>query len=259
LAASRGTLDTVTIGSNLSVSPGSSLYINGNLTLANGVTLNSNNSGLALTGYGGLGGQHISTPGAAAINDINGNIIVMSQGLLIDSGITLQGSGILGQNRAGIPSSVPAEITNAGSIIPAQPALLLISMLPILRIAAHCKLPMDLRSIFLPLPSIIAEASPASAGSSVGIFPTGSLTNSGTIVSNGNVIGLGTLTNTWSNTGSITVNSGALNLGGALTDAGLAALNIQRASGTSLISQEPWTIRAALWTLAAEGFSVLED
>ncbi|MEK7811745.1 MAG: hypothetical protein AAB278_08025, partial [Pseudomonadota bacterium] len=110
----NGTLDGVTIGSNLSVS-GVGTYINiyNNLTLANGVILNTGGNNL-LFRTGGV--QHIAVQGglgAATLNDAGGNLFAgLTAGgtLQIDSGVTLQGYGAVYDFNV-------SALTNNGSII----------------------------------------------------------------------------------------------------------------------------------------------
>ncbi|MFI3120973.1 MAG: filamentous hemagglutinin N-terminal domain-containing protein, partial [Methylococcaceae bacterium] len=109
LTSSSGTLDGVTLGSNLTES--GSLYISNGITLGDGVTVNMGDSSWR---FNTTGNQHIATLGSSTINDAGGYLYagygVSGQTLLIDSGVTLQGYGNISQ------SSV-ATVINNGSIL----------------------------------------------------------------------------------------------------------------------------------------------
>jgi filamentous hemagglutinin family protein len=107
--SSNGKLDGVTVSGTLGVS-GSVEILNG-LTLANGAVLNLGNSSMYIEGSGV---QHIATAGSASVN-LAGSTIYAGYGstgqtLQIDSGITMQGYGYLGQSQV-------ATISNAGTLV----------------------------------------------------------------------------------------------------------------------------------------------
>jgi len=113
LISSNGTLDGVTIGSNLTQT--GSLNITNGITLANGVMVDSSSSDW-LFGTGAAGLQHIAVQGGtgtATINKAGGNLwagyTTTGQTLQIDSGVTVQGWGALRDNYA-------ATLINAGTI-----------------------------------------------------------------------------------------------------------------------------------------------
>lgn len=90
LRSDYGTLDNVTIGSNLSES--GTLWINNSLTLANGVTVNAG----ANTWYFKGNNKVIATPGTAGLTIAGGRLHSWDTGLLtIGSGVTISGYGDL--------------------------------------------------------------------------------------------------------------------------------------------------------------------
>ena len=108
LSAQSATLDGVQVSGNLDLS-GTAIIHNG-ITLSNGASLNIGSGALY---FAGSGNQHIATSGDSALNVAGGTIYagygVSGQTLNIDSGVTLQGYGSLGN------SSV-ANIINYGKI-----------------------------------------------------------------------------------------------------------------------------------------------
>ncbi|MDD2775195.1 MAG: filamentous hemagglutinin N-terminal domain-containing protein [Gallionella sp.] len=97
MVSGGGTLDGVTLGSNLST--GNKLIIKNNLMLADGVTLNLlGNSRLY---FNTAGAQSISTSGAATINIAGGGIFQQynqAQTLTLGTGLTVNGWGSVGEN-----------------------------------------------------------------------------------------------------------------------------------------------------------------
>ncbi len=106
LSSDFGTLDNVTIASNLNES--GTLWINNGLTLANGVTVNTGNSTLYFKGDDKM----INTPGAAGLVTAGGRLHSWDVGLLtIGSGITVSGYGDIYSYDEG------AGILNNGTIL----------------------------------------------------------------------------------------------------------------------------------------------
>ena len=111
LTSVNGTLDSVTIGSNLTLA--GTLLIRNGLTLANGVTFNIANNTLA---FQVAGTQHISIAGGtgAATIAVGGGTIQAGNGtaqtLQIDAGVTVRGYGSLSQSSL-------STIVNAGAIV----------------------------------------------------------------------------------------------------------------------------------------------
>ena len=111
LISNYGTLDSVIIGSNLTVAGNSYLYINNNLTLGSGVVLNAGSNYLYFGGTNTT--DHITTvSGTATVNMAGGALYggYNSQPLQIDAGVTVQGYGNI-YNYNGV------SVTNAGTVI----------------------------------------------------------------------------------------------------------------------------------------------
>jgi len=90
LKSDYGTLDSVTIGSNLSES--GTLWVNNRLTLADGITVNAGENTWYFKGDNKL----IATPGAANLTIAGGRLHSWDTGLLtIGSGVTISGYGDL--------------------------------------------------------------------------------------------------------------------------------------------------------------------
>ena len=226
LTSNSGTLDGVTIGSNLTEN--GSLWINNGLTLANGVTVDKGSS----TWYFNTTGlQHIATPGTATINSAGGVIYagywVSGQTLQIDSGITLQGYGALSQyygnttinnagtiiaNTAGQTFTIsPTTFTNSGSISVAAGTLNISGT---------------------TFTNSLSGSVTAGAGTALNITPSTTFTNDGTLTLGGTTHTIGTTNTNWTNAGSIALNNGTLNLGGNVNAAQLDPLHYTRVAGT---------------------------
>ena len=226
LTSNSGTLDGVTIGSNLTEN--GSLWINNGLTLANGVTVDKGSS----TWYFNTTGlQHIATPGTATINSAGGVIYagywVSGQTLQIDSGITLQGYGALSQyygnttinnagtiiaNTAGQTFTIsPTTFTNSGSISVAAGTLNISGT---------------------TFTNSLSGSVTAGAGTALNITPSTTFTNDGTLTLGGATHTIGTTNTNWTNAGSIALNNGTLNLGGNVNAAQLDPLHYTRVAGT---------------------------
>ncbi|MDD4964293.1 MAG: filamentous hemagglutinin N-terminal domain-containing protein [Gallionella sp.] len=121
LGSGGGTLDGITLGSNLNLSSTPSLTVKNNLILANGVTLNMGSSGINFTSPGA---QSISTLGTATINVLGGGFLQLNnqaQTLTLGSGLTVNGWGAIGDSGNPVsPFSIPttgnAVLVNNGII-----------------------------------------------------------------------------------------------------------------------------------------------
>ncbi|MDB5808717.1 MAG: hypothetical protein JWN94_839 [Betaproteobacteria bacterium] len=193
LTSSNGTLDGVTIGTNLTLGGASNvLKVANDLVLANGVTVNVGNNQL---GFATTGAQHLATLGTSAVTVAGGNITagygVTGQTLNIDAGVTVQGYGTLGQSSA-------ATIVNAGALTANTAA-----------------------QTFTINPTTFSNTGTGVLSVSAGtmtVSPT-SWTNSGNVQVTGGVLNLGGnfATAGWN---TFTHSAGAVNVTGVLTNAG---------------------------------------
>lgn len=115
--AANGKLDAVTVSGTLATS--GSLEVMNGITLADGTSLNLGNSSVY---FENTGTQHLATAGTASVNMAGATLYAgygsTGQTLQIDSGVTLQGHGYLGESQA-------ATVVNYGTIRANNPSQVL--------------------------------------------------------------------------------------------------------------------------------------
>ncbi len=208
--SSYGTLDTVTLGSSLSLSNGYA-YILGNLTLATGTTL--------YLGYGNLsfntpsGSQSIRTPGTATLTLTGGSLYQYNSGqtLTLGTGLTVNGYGSIYSNYSG-----NNNLVNNGTIDS----------------SAGYYMNVGSGSAFTNNGTMTASSG------SLTINPT-SFANAGLLQSTGSTasVTIAPATANWTNAGTINLAAGTLNLGGTFTTA-----NFDPTPGTSFTRSAGTTV-----------------
>ncbi|MBI4986093.1 MAG: hypothetical protein HZC24_12350, partial [Rhodocyclales bacterium] len=188
------TLDGVTLGGGTLNTRGSFALVN-DLTLADGVTVSIGDG----TWRFNTSGQHVATAGTATLTSAYGNWYT-DGALTIDSGVTLQGYGYLGQE---CWCNLTASIVNAGSIVGNTSG----------------------QTLTISAASFSNSGTTRVAAGAMDLYaPT--VANSGSLsVAAGTLsVNHGDSAASFSNSGSLNISGGTLNLGGSMTTAGLGGI-----------------------------------
>ena len=117
LASSNGTLDAVTVGTNLTINNSSYTYVKNGLALGSGVTLDIGGAYLYFTGS-----QSISTAGTATLQSSGGALYFNNSGLketlTLGPGVTWRGSGMIYDSYYSSGATYKGALINQGTIEP---------------------------------------------------------------------------------------------------------------------------------------------
>ncbi|MFN9281865.1 MAG: filamentous hemagglutinin N-terminal domain-containing protein, partial [Betaproteobacteria bacterium] len=219
LVSNFGTLDGVTIGSNLTLGPGGTtqVYLRNTTTLANGITLNAGNRYLLFEPD-----ASVVTPGTAALAMSGAELYLgytSSSGgtLTVGSGITVRGYGAIYPYDSNSPTLLvngTLQADTAGQTLLVNPGTLVNN--GVLKVSAG--------TLAVAADTTLTQSGILEVASSSTFAKAGGFTNTGTIVGSGTVdVGSGTLTN------NAVLRPGGAGTAGRLTVAGHVALG---SSGT---------------------------